>query len=311
MKAVRYHAHGSSDVLQYEDTERPTPGNGQVLVRVTATSFNPVDDHIRAGVLTEMIPISLPHVPGLDVSGVVAELGNDVTGPQIGDRIVAMLPLDATGAAAEYVLVPAQSVVSAPETIELEDAAALPLVGLAAWQALHELAELKPGQTVLINGASGGVGALAVQLAVDAGAEVTATTAPEHLERLRTYGTKRVVGPLDFTEGPTAVGGPFEVLVNLVRVSPEEAAELTAYVTDGGVIASTAGPIPDDPARSVRTANLWVRSDPGQLAELVAAVDAGRIQIYVAVRRPLAELPEVHEDAESGRPFGKTVLIAP
>lgn len=311
MKAVRYHEFGSSEVLRYEDAERPVPGKGQVLVRVSATSFNPVDDHIRAGVLAEMIPISLPHVPGLDVAGTVAELGAEVAGPKVGDRVVAMLPLDATGAAAEYVLVPAESIVAAPRTIELEDAAALPLVGLAAWQALFELAELKPGQTILVNGAGGGVGGLAVQLAVDAGARVTATADPEHADRLRSYGTDRVVGPLHLTDGPASVGGPFEVLLNLVRVTPDEAAQLTRYVADGGVVASTAGPIPDDPDRSVRTSSLWVRSDASQLAELVAAVDASRIRLHVANRRPLVELSAVHQDASTGRLSGKTVLIAP
>lgn len=311
MKAVRYHEFGSSEVLRYEDTERPVPGAGQVLVRVSATSFNPVDDHIRAGVLAEMIPVSLPHVPGLDVAGVIIELGPEVAGPQVGDPVVAMLPLDAPGAAAQYVLVPAGLIAAAPRTIRLEDAAALPLAGLAAWQALFELADLKPGQTVLVNGAGGAVGGLAVQLAVDAGARVTAAAGPEHKDRLGSYGTDRVVGPLDFTQGPVAPGGPFDVLLNLVRVSPDEAVQLTRYVADGGVVASTAGPIPDDPKRSVRAASLWVRSDARQLAELVAAVDAGRIRLHIATRRPLVELNAVHEDAGAGRLPGKTVLIAP
>ncbi|MBC8090643.1 MAG: NADP-dependent oxidoreductase, partial [Pseudonocardia sp.] len=152
MKAVRYHDFGSSEVLRYEEVERPVPGVGQVLVRVAATSFNPVDDHIRAGALAEMIPIALPFVPGIDLAGTVAEIGTEVTGVEVGDRVVAMLPLDVAGAAAEYVLAPAEALVAAPRTIELTDAAALPLSGLAAWQALFELAELKPDQTVLVNG---------------------------------------------------------------------------------------------------------------------------------------------------------------
>lgn len=94
MKAIRFHEFGSSEVLRYEDLDRPVPGTGQVLVRVAATSFNPVDDHIRAGVLAEMIPITLPYVPGIDLAGTVAELGADVTGLEVGDRVVAMLPLD-------------------------------------------------------------------------------------------------------------------------------------------------------------------------------------------------------------------------
>jgi NADPH:quinone reductase-like Zn-dependent oxidoreductase len=311
MKAVRFHEFGSSEVLRYEDVDRPAPGAGQVLVRVAATSFNPVEDHIRAGFLAEMIPISLPYVPGIDVAGTVAELGADVVGPQVGDRIVAMLPLDSAGGAAEYVVVPAESLAPAPTTIDLVDAAVLPLTGLAAWQTVFELAEVKPGQTVLVNGAGGAVGSLVVQLAVEAGAHVTAADAPQNADRLRSYGARRVVGPLDLDAGPDAAGGPFDVVVNHVRVSPAELAQLTNYVADGGVAASSAGPIPEDAARGVRSASLWVRSDGAQLAELVAKVDAGKLLVHVADRRPVADLAAVHADAGAGRLTGKTVVIAP
>lgn len=311
MKAMRFHEFGSSEVLRYEDVDRPVPGTGQVLVRVAATSFNPVDDHIRAGVLAEMIPITLPYVPGIDLAGTVAELGADVTGLEVGDRVVAMLSLDSAGGAAEYVLAPAESLAPAPQATELVDAAALPLTGLAAWQTVFELAELKPGQTILVNGAGGAVGSLVVQLAVDAGAHVTAVDAPQHADRLRGYGADRVVGPLDLAAGSAAVGGPFQVVVNHVRVSPEELAQLTNYVADGGVAASTAGPIPEDPAREVRSASLWVRSDGAQLTELVAKVDAGKLRLHITAHRPVAELAAVHEDAGAGRLPGKTVVLAP
>ncbi|MFE2870311.1 NADP-dependent oxidoreductase [Embleya sp. NPDC059259] len=311
MKAIRFHEFGSSEVLRHEDVERPVPGAGQVLVRVAATSFNPVDDHIRAGALAEMLPITLPYVPGIDLAGTVAELGADVRGPKVGDPVVAMLPLDSAGGAAEYVLAPAESLAPAPRTIELVDAAALPLTGLAAWQTAFELAELKPGQSVLVNGAGAAVGGLVVQLAVDAGAHVTAVDTPRHADRLRGYGAHRVVDPLDLAAGPAAVGGPFDAVINHVRVSPEELAQLTNYVADGGIAAGTAGPIPDDPARGVRTASLWVRSDGAQLAELVAKVDAGKLRLHVAAHRPATELAAVHEDAGAGRLPGKTVVLAP
>jgi NADPH:quinone reductase-like Zn-dependent oxidoreductase len=157
MKAMRFHEFGSSEVLRYEDVDRPVPGTGQVLVRVAATSFNPVDDHIRAGVLAEMIPITLPYVPGIDLAGTVAELGADVIGLEVGDRVVAMLPLDSAGGAAE-------------------------------------------------------------------------------------------------------------------------------------------------PARGVRSASLWVRSDGAQLTELVAKVDAGKLRLHVAAHRPVAELAAVHEEAGPHHP---------
>ncbi|MFD9792499.1 NADP-dependent oxidoreductase [Streptomyces sp. NPDC059070] len=309
MKAIRFHEFGTSEVLRHEEVDRPVPGAGQVLVRVAATSFNPVDDHIRAGVLAEMIPVALPYVPGIDLAGTVAELGPGKKDLAVGDEVVAMLPLDSAGAAAEYVLAPADSLAPAPRSIALTDAAALPLTGLAAWQTVFELAELKPGQRVLVNGAGGAVGSLVVQLAVGAGAQVTAVDGPQHADRLRTYGVERVVAPLTLTEGPAALGGPFDAVVNHVRVSPEDLARLTHYVTDGGVAASTAGPIPEDTARRVRSAGLWVRGDRGQLTELVTKVDADELHLHIAAHRPLTELPTVHADASAGRLPGKTVVL--
>ncbi|MBD0742268.1 NADP-dependent oxidoreductase [Streptomyces sp. CBMA152] len=311
MKAMRFHEFGSSEVLRYEDVDRPVPGTGQVLVRVAATSFNPVDDHIRAGVLADMIPITLPYVPGIDLAGTVAGLGPRVTDLEVGDPVVAMLPLDSAGAAAEYVLAPAESLAPAPRSIALTDAAALPLTGLAAWQTVFELAELKPGQSVLVNGAGGAVGSLVVQLAVGAGAHVTAVDAPQHADRLRGYGADRVLTPLTLAAGPASVGGPFHAVVNHVRVSPDELAQLTNYVADGGVCASTAGPIPEDTTRKVRSASLWVRSDRTQLTELVTKVDTGKLHLHIAGHRPIAELATVHADAGAGRLPGKTILLAP
>src|SRR5215468_8157055 len=172
MKAVRYHSYGDSDVLVYEDADRPVAGAGQVLVRVAGAAFNPVDVAIRAGFLEQVFPVALPHIPDFDVAGVIAEVGEGVSGWSAGDAVVAFLPMTAPGAAAEYVAVPAGLLAGAPRTIELADAAALPSAGLTAWQSLFEHAGLTAGQTILINGAGGSVGGYAVQLAARAGATV-------------------------------------------------------------------------------------------------------------------------------------------
>ena len=309
MKAIRYHEFGSTEVLRHEEVQRPVPGVGQVLIKVAATSFNPVDDHIRLGVLAEMIPTPLPITPGLDVAGTVAELGDGVGGLRVGDEVIAMVPLDVHGGAAEYAVVAADLVTTAPRSVALVDAAALPLVGLAARQAAIELAGVAAGQTVLVNGAGGAVGSIVVQLAADAGAKVTAVDGPQHADRLGRYGAGKVVGPLDLDAGPAAVGGPFDVVVNHVRLAPEDLAKLTGYVADGGIVVSSAGPVPADEARSVRTAGVWVGPDAAQLADLVARVDAGRLELHVVDRRPLAELPAVHRDASTGKLLGKTVIV--
>ncbi len=315
MKAVRYHEHGSTKVLREEEVERPVPGVGQVLVKVAATSFNPVDDHIRLGVLAEAIPTPLPITPGLDVAGTIAELGEGAGGAEgvdelrVGAPVIAMFPLDAHGGAAEYAVVAADLVTAAPRSVGLADAASLPLSGLAARQAAVELAEIAAGQSVLVNGAGGAVGGFVVQLAVDAGAIVTAVDDPQHTERLRGYGATRVVDQLDLDAGPAAVDGPFDVVVNHVRLAPEDLAKLTRYVADGGIAVSSAGAVPADEERSTRTAGVWVRPSGAHLADLVARVDDGRLKLHVADRRPLHDLPAVHEDASNGRLLGKTVIV--
>ncbi|GAA1650770.1 NADP-dependent oxidoreductase [Actinoplanes couchii] len=308
MKAIRYHEFGTTDVLRHEEIERPVPGAGQVLVRVAATSFNPVDAHVRLGVLAEMIPTPLPITPGLDLAGTIAELGEGVTGLSVGDPVIAMFPLDEHGGAAEYALVAADLVTPAPRGITLADAAALPLSGLAARQAAVELAGLTAGQTVLVNGAGGAVGSIVVQLAVAAGATVTAVDSGPHADRLTGYGAANVVGPLDLDAGPSAVGGPFDVVLNHVRLAPEDLPKLTPYAADGGIVVSSAGPVPADETRSVRTAGVWVVPNAAHLADLVDRIDAGTLTLHIAARRPLADLPAVHEEAAAGKLPGKTVI---
>lgn len=199
MKAVRFHSYGTSDVLVHEEADRPRAAAGQVVVQVAGAAFNPVDASIRTGYLTQAFPLELPHTPCYDVAGVVAEIGEGVSGWNVGDAVVAFLPIGAPGAAAEYVVAPAETLAAAPRTVELADAAVLPSVGLTAWQALFEHAGLKPDQTVLINGAGGGVGGYAVQLAVQAGANVTATVSARSRDRISAYGAHQII---DYTATP-------------------------------------------------------------------------------------------------------------
>ena len=165
MKAIRFHEYGGPDVLRHEDVDAPVPGAGQVRIRVAGTSFNGVDANIRAGLMQGPMPLTLPHVPGLDVAGTIDALGPDVTDLQVGDEVVGFLPFGDDGAAAELVVASADVLARAPRTIPLADAAALPIVGLTAWQALFVHARLEAGQRILVNGADGAVGGYAVQLA--------------------------------------------------------------------------------------------------------------------------------------------------
>ena len=308
MKAVRYHAYGDSDVLVYEEASRPTAGSGQVVVQVAGAAFNPVDVAIRAGFMQQVFPVDFPHIPSFDVAGVIAEIGDGVNGWSAGDAVVAFLPMTAPGAAAEYVAVPADRLAAAPRTVELADAAALPSAGLTAWQALFEHAGLKAGQSILINGAGGAVGGYAVQLAKRAGAIVTATASARSAGRVRSYGAERIV---DYAATPllqAVAGQRFDVVLNLVRTSPEETAVLADLAADGGAFVSTTGPALD-PGRGVRAVQMFARCDAAQLAGLIARVDAGDLKIDVAQRRPLTDLAAVHDQAAAGQLPGKTILI--
>jgi NADPH:quinone reductase-like Zn-dependent oxidoreductase len=310
MKAVRFHEYGDPEVLRLEDVEVPIAGAGQVRVRVAATSFNGVDANIRAGRMQGPMPLDLPHIPGLDVAGTVDALGDGVDGLQVGDSVIGFLPFGDDGATAEYVLATAASLAPAPTRIPLGDAAALPLVGLTAWQALFEHANLQTGQRILVNGASGAVGGYAVQLAKAAGAHVIATASARTRAQVEAQGADEVI---DHTAGEVsaAISEPIDVLLNLAPISPEQFSALAGLVSDGGVIVNTTVwmPAPADEARGVRGIDLFVRIDAAELAELSARVDRGELTVDIAERVPMADLASVHTRAGDGSLAGKVIIL--
>lgn len=308
MKAVRFHEFGGPEVLRYEDADRPAVGAGQVLIRVAGSAFNPADTGIRGGTLP--FPVALPHVPGFDVSGTVEELGDDVAGFDIGDRVVGFIPMIDDGSAAEYVVAPAEALAVAPAHLDLADAAALPSSGLTAWQALFDDAGLTAGQRVLIVGAGGPVGGYAVQLAKRAGAHVIATASPRSRAGVADAGADEII---DHTSSTVleAVTEPVDVLLNLAPISPEEFIALVALVRDGGVVVATTAwmTTPGDEARGVRAIGVFVRADADELAHLVGLVDRGELTVDVAQRVPLSELPAVHAQAARGEVRGKVIAV--
>lgn len=309
MKTVHFHTYGGTEVLTLQTVAEPTPGPQEVVVKVAGTSFNPLDAAIRAGFMREFMPVDLPYTPGVDVAGTITALGEEVTGWNTGDAVIAFLPPPANGAAAEYATVPVALLAAAPKATPLADAAALPAVGLTADQALFEQLDLQAGESILINGAGGAVGAYAVQLAKRAGASVTATASPRSMARVQSYEPARIV---DYTERPVTealAGERFDKVLQLVRSSPEETAALAALTADGGIFASATTPGPADLGRGVRVEEVYVRSDAKRLDELVALVDAGELRIDVAERLPLADLAAVHDRAFKGGLLGKTVLV--
>jgi NADPH:quinone reductase-like Zn-dependent oxidoreductase len=208
------------------------------------------------------------------------------------------------------VIAPAEILAAAPTSIPLPDAAALPIVGLTARQALFDDAGLQEGQRVLINGAGGAVGSYAIQLGKRAGAHVIATASARSAERVRSAGAEEVIDHTDSIVAD-AVAEPVDVLLNLARIVPEDLVALAALVKDGGVVVNTVPTIdtPADEERGVRAVGVFVRSDAEQLSRLVALVDTGELRVDVPERFPLAELADVHAKADAGDVSGKVVVV--
>ncbi len=310
MKAVRFHETGGPEVLRYEDVDLPVPGSGEVRLRVAGSAFNPADGGIRGGFLP--IPITLPHTPGYDVSGTVDALGEGVDGLAVGDSVIGFIPMGTNGSAAQYVTVPADALVAAPTRISLADAAGLPSVGLTASQALFEAGQLTAGQRILINGAGGPVGGYAVQLAKRAGAHVIATASPRSRDLVGAAGADEIIDHTT-TSVLDAVSEPVDLLLNLAPITAERFAAMAARVRDGGAVVSTTPMVatPGDEERKVRAVTIYVHPDAETLATLVALVDSGDLEVAIARRVPLSELPALHAEAEAGAVHGKVVVVPP
>ncbi|NJP93292.1 NADP-dependent oxidoreductase [Nonomuraea sp. FMUSA5-5] len=281
MRAARIHEFGDASVIRVEEVPVPRPGPGEVLVEVAATAFNPSEVGLRSGLLPEVFRASLPHTLGWDVSGTVAETGAGVSDLAAGDRVFGMVD----GAAAEYVAAPADVLARAPRSIPLADAAAVPVAGLTAWQAVHEHARIEPGRRVLVNGAGGGVGTFAVQLAKLAGGHVIATASPRSAAAVRRLGADEVI---DYTTTP--LPADVDVLLNLIPAAHAPASPVTVSIAGG-------------------EGHFVMRYDPAQLTALAALIDEGRLTVEIAESHPLPALPRVHRRAEAGDLRGKVTLL--
>lgn len=308
MKVVRFHEFGGIDVLRYEDADRPIPGPGQVLLEVAGAAFNPIDTWIRAGQLVDVFPVTLPHTLGIDVSGTVIALGGDVSGFTVGQKVIGLLPIPGGGAMADFALAPAEILTPAPTTIDLAQAAVLPVAALTAWQALFEYAKLQAGQRVLVNGGGGGVGGFVIQLAKQAGATVIATASPRSADMVRGNGADIVINYTE-TSLSEAIAEPVDVVINLVVTQQAEMQELIALVRDRGILVTATAPSADDPTGRVRIVFFPVRSDAAQLAGIVEKVDAGRLNVDVSDVRPLVDVGYVHTMSAAGEIRGKVVLV--
>lgn len=306
MKAIRIHEYGGPEVLKYEDAPRPKPAAGEVLIRVHATSVNPVDVAIRQGHFKERMKYTMPFVPGWDVSGVVEAVGPGATRLKVGDEVYSRPDLGRDGAYAEYIAVRESEVALKPKSIDHTHAAAIPLTGLTAWQGLFDAGHLSAGQTVLIHGGAGGVGHFAVQLARAKGARVIATASQRNHEFLRLLGADQVID-YNTTKFEDVV---HDVDVVLDTITDETQDRSWQVIKKGGTYVSIRRPPTQETAAAhgVRAAHVFVQPNVGELDEIARLVDSGKVKPVIAKVFPLAEAAAAHEAVATHHTRGKIVL---
>jgi NADPH:quinone reductase-like Zn-dependent oxidoreductase len=303
-QAVRFERYGDVDVLQVVDVPRPVPGPGQVVVRVRAAGINPGEAAIRAGLLHERWPATFPSGQGSDLAGVVDEVGDGATGVAVGDEVIGFTHDRASQA--ELVAVDADHLTPRPGGVPWEVAGALFVAGATAYAAVHAVA---PGRddTVVVSGAAGGVGTIAVQLARLAGATVLGLASPPHHGWLRDHG----VAPVEYGDGVEQ------------RIRDAAAGRVDAFIdTFGGGYVDAAISLGVAPERidtiadwaaaqryGVRTDGNMVGARAEVLAELAGLIDAGRLDVPIARTYPLAEVRDAYRELERRHTLGKIVLI--
>ncbi|QMV12099.1 zinc-binding dehydrogenase [Streptomyces lincolnensis] len=328
MRAVRLHEHGGPEVLRYEEVPVPEPGPGEVLVRVHAAGVNPPDWYLRGG-LTKMpgeteSTVGLPVIPGTDVSGVVEAVAADVDGLAVGDEVFGLLrfPSFDGSAYAEYVAAPASDLARKPAGLDHVHAAGAPMAGLTAWQFLVELGHHHPSPfqearhrptaldadtTVLVNGAAGGVGHFALQLAKWKGARVIAVASGAHGPFLRELGADQVI---DYTTSrPEDLVRDVDLVLDTVG-GPDSRRFLRTLKRGGSHFPVFPGDFDTEETAQlgVTVSITQVRSSGAQLADLGRLLDAGTVRVAIDSMFPLADARAAHERALRGHIRGKIVL---
>jgi NADPH:quinone reductase-like Zn-dependent oxidoreductase len=303
MKAVRFHGYGDIDVLDVEEVPDPVPGEGQVLVRVKAAGINPGEAKIRNGTLHEWFPATFPSGEGSDLAGVVERVGPGVGDHVPGEEVIGWT--DNRASHAELVLVETANLIQRPPAVPWDVAATLYVAGSTAWAGVRAIGAA-PGDVVVVAGAAGGVGGIAVQLARRAGATVIGLASERHHEWLRGHG----VLPLSYGDGVAdrirdAAGGKVDALIDLVAPSYVELA------LDLGVAPDRIDTVTDPTAarrHGVKTDGNAAGATATTLAELAGLVASGDLDIPIAATYPLAEVRAAYRELESGHTRGKIVL---
>jgi NADPH:quinone reductase-like Zn-dependent oxidoreductase len=303
MMALRAHARGGPEQLVYEQAPVPAAGPGEALVAVHAAAITFAELTWDLSWTTLDGADRTPVIPSHEMSGVVAGLGDGVTGLAVGDEVIGLVDFDRDGAAAEYAAVPAATLARKPASVSHELAATLPLAGLTAWQALVDHAAVQAGERVLVLGGAGGVGLFAVQLAAALGGRVTATGRAADADLVRDLGAERFL-----SAGTAPTPGQADVVIDTVGGAALDGSY--ALLREGGRLVTLSAP-PDQEAaarRRVHAMFFVVSQAPDALARLAAMTDAGRLRPVLSQAFPLAEGRRAFESAGRPRPPGKTVL---
>lgn len=304
MEAIFANSYGDPDVLTLGELPAPKVGPDQVLIRVRAAGVNPVDWKVLAGYLDPMMYAHFPLIPGWDVAGVVEKLGADVPEYQVGDEVMGYVRRDEVqhGTYAELVAAPVRTLARKPAALTWQEAAGLPLAGLTAYRSLERVG-LSPGETVLVHAASGGVGSLAVQIAVARGARVIGTASERNHDFLRSLGAE----PVTYDDG----------LAERVRALSAEGVDAAVDFVGSGVI-DVSQDLLHDRTRIASTADgtvgekgghvVWVRPSATELTTLADLADAGKLTVPIDTALPLSEAARALEHSKKGRSRGKIVL---
>lgn len=304
MKAVRMHAYGGPEVLEFEDAPLPACTPEDVLVRVRAAAINPVDWKIREGDLQSMLHYRLPLIPGWDVAGEIVAIGADVETWAVGDAIISRPDISREGAYAEYIAIKANEIAPKPKTMNWLEAAAVPLAALTAWQCF-ELAGLRAGQTVLVHAASGGVGHFAVQLAKARGARVIATCSAANLDWVKQLGADEAI---DYKQDDFTRLRDVDAVLDTLGGEVQE--KSWSVLRPGGAQVSIITPPSEERAAQAGMRGLYVFVQPNgdQLAEISRLIDNGKVRAMIDSVYPLEQAAEAHRKSQTGHARGKIVL---
>src|SRR5579862_1626235 len=301
MKAIVVRQYGGPEVLKWEEYPDPVPGQGEVLVRVAASSVNPIDVKRRAGLTKDFYPMKFPGLLGVDMSGTVIKLGPGVEGFSVGDQVFGMVD----NTYAELCVVKAPVLARVPKGLDLIEAAALPLVTVTGNQLLSATG-ISAGQTVLIVGAAGNVGRSAVFTAKSREATVIAGVLKRQMDEAKTVGADQVVA----TDDDTAIANLLPLDAVADTVGGRTAETLIAKVKPGGVLASVSG-APQNAAKypSVKVVPVFSKFDRKTLEFMAEAVRDGKLVIPISRTLPLSEAADAQAAAEKGG-IGKILLVA-